>query len=158
MGRSKPVSKPLQDDVVRNRIRGAGMRCTPARVAVLHHLETAPGPLTHAEVSESLHHLGFDRATIYRNLTELTEAGLASRVELGDHVWRFEAKRAGGGHKGDDHPHFVCTTCGEVSCLDDVVVAITPRPGVGKRAKREPGGRIGAVTEILLKGRCEQCD
>jgi Fur family ferric uptake transcriptional regulator len=158
MGRSKPVSKPLQDDAVRNRIRGAGMRCTPARVAVLHHLETAPGPLTHAEVSESLHHLGFDRATIYRNLTELTEAGLASRVELGDHVWRFEAKRAGGGHKGDDHPHFVCTTCGEVSCLDDVEVAITPRPGVGKRAKREPGGRIGSVTEVLLKGRCEQCE
>lgn len=143
---------------MRNRIRGAGMRCTPARVAVLHHLETAPGPLTHAEVSESLHHLGFDRATIYRNLTELTEAGLASRVELGDHVWRFEAKRAGGGHKGDDHPHFVCTTCGEVSCLDDVEVAITPRPGAGKRAKRETGGRIGSVTEVLLKGRCEQCE
>jgi Fur family ferric uptake transcriptional regulator len=127
-------------------------------VAVLHHLETAPGPLTHAEVSESLHHLGFDRATIYRNLTELTEAGLASRVELGDHVWRFEAKRAGGGHKGDDHPHFVCTTCGEVSCLDEVQVAITPRPGAGKRAKRETGGRIGSVTEVLLKGRCEQCE
>ena len=143
---------------MRNRIRGAGMRCTPARVAVLHHLETAPGPLTHAEVSESLHHLGFDRATIYRNLTELTEAGLASRVELGDHVWRFEAKRAGGGHKGDDHPHFVCTTCGEVSCLDEVQVAITPRPGAGKRAKRETGGRIGSVTEVLLKGRCEQCE
>jgi len=60
----------------------------------MHHLETALGPLTHAEVSEALHHLGFDRATIYRNLTELTEAALASRVELGDHVWRFEAKRA----------------------------------------------------------------
>jgi Fur family ferric uptake transcriptional regulator len=158
MGRGKPVSKPLQNDAVRDRIRGAGLRCTPARVAVLHHLETAPGPLTHAEVSDSLHHLGFDRATIYRNLTELTEAGLAFRVELGDHVWRFEAKRAGGGHKGDDHPHFVCTTCGEVSCLDDVEVAITPRPGAGKRAKRETSGRIGSVTEVLLKGRCEQCE
>jgi len=153
MGRGKP----LQDGAVRDRIRGAGLRCTPARVAVLHHLEMATGPLTHAEVAESLHHLGFDRATIYRNLTELTEAGLASRVELGDHVWRFEAKRAGGGHKGDDHPHFVCTTCGEVSCLDDVQVAITPRSAAGKGTKRT-SGRIGSVTEVLLKGRCEQCD
>ena len=150
--------KPLIDGAVRDRIRGAGLRCTTARVAVMHHLETATGPLTHAEVSEALSHLGFDRATIYRNLTELTEAGLASRVELGDHVWRFEAKRAGGGHKGDDHPHFVCTTCGEVSCLDDVQVAITPRPAEGKRSKRVARSRIGSVTEVLLKGRCEQCE
>jgi Fur family transcriptional regulator, ferric uptake regulator len=159
MGRGQPTA----DDAVRDRIRGAGLRCTAARVAVLQHLETASGPLTHAEVSEALHHLGFDRATIYRNLTELTEAQLAARVELGDHVWRFEAKRAGGGHKGDDHPHFVCTTCGEVSCLDDVQVAITPRPAGGDRRstagkKSFGGGRIGSVTEILLKGRCEQCD
>jgi Fur family ferric uptake transcriptional regulator len=162
MGRGKPDTA----DAVKDRIRGAGLRCTAARVAVLQHLETAPGPLTHAEVSEALHHLGFDRATIYRNLTELTEAKLAARVELGDHVWRFEAKRAGGGHKGDDHPHFVCTTCGEVSCLDDVQVAITPRSAAGKsapgtrKAGRSPAasGRIGSVTEILLKGRCEQCD
>ncbi|MFM8415045.1 MAG: Fur family transcriptional regulator [Planctomycetota bacterium] len=154
MGRGKPPS----DEAVRDRIRGAGLRCTSARVAVMQHLETATGPLTHAEVSEALSHLGFDRATIYRNLTELTEAALAARVELGDHVWRFEAKRAGGGHKGDDHPHFVCTTCGEVSCLDDVQVAITPRPGDGKAAKKPAGGRIGSVTEVLLKGRCEQCE
>jgi Fur family ferric uptake transcriptional regulator len=149
------------DDIeaVQARIRGVGLRCTAARVAVLQYLISATGPLTHAEVSEAVGpSKGFDRATIYRNLTELTEAGLASRVELGDHVWRFEAKRAGGGHKGDDHPHFVCTTCGEVSCLDDVQVAITPRPGAGKRAKRETGGRIGSVTEVLLKGRCEQCE
>jgi Fur family transcriptional regulator, ferric uptake regulator len=157
--------KSTVNDVVRDRIRRAGLRCTAARLAVLQHLETAPGPLTHAEVSEALDHLGFDRATIYRNLTELTEAKLAARVELGDHVWRFEAKRAGGGHKGDDHPHFVCTTCGEVSCLDDVQVAITPRPVVGKSGDTKKDGRsatargrIGSVTEILLKGRCEQCE
>jgi Fur family ferric uptake transcriptional regulator len=153
MGRGHPTA----DDAVRDRIRGAGLRCTAARVAVLQHLETATGPLTHAEVSAALHHLGFDRATIYRNLTELTEAKLAARVELGDHVWRFEAKRAGGGHRGDDHPHFVCTTCGEVSCLEEVQVAITPRPAGGGR-KPTGGGRIGSVTEILLKGRCEHCE
>jgi Fur family transcriptional regulator, ferric uptake regulator len=150
--------KPTSDQAVQDRIRGAGLRCTKARAAVMHLLETAAGPLTHAEVSESLSHLGFDRATIYRNLTELTDARLVARVELGDHVWRFEAKRAGGGHKGDDHPHFVCTTCGEVSCLDDIQVAFTPRPAEGKAAARPGGDRIGTVTEILLKGRCGQCE
>ena len=143
------------DEDVRRRIRGAGLRCTAARVAVLRHLETAPGPRTNAEVSESLDSLGFDRATIYRNLTELTEAKLLARVELGDRVWRFEATGSGGSHHDDDHPHLVCTTCGEVSCLDDIKVAIQPR-SAGKAGHRERQG-IGSVTEILLKGHCEQC-
>ena len=144
------------DEAIRRRIRGVGLRCTPARTAVLRHLETAIGPRTHAEVSEALDHHGYDRATIYRNLTELTEAKLVSRVELGDHVWRFEATATGGGHHGGDHPHFLCTTCGEVSCLDDVQVAIRPKTSAGKGSRGERQG-IGSVTEILLKGHCEQC-
>ena len=155
-------------------VRGAGLRCTTARLAVLEHLLAATGPQTHAEVSESLDHRGFDRATIYRNLTELTEAKLVTRVDLGDHVWRFEAKRHAGGEShghGGDHPHFVCTSCGEVSCLDDVQVAITQRPGAARPAAggnadtkagkktSTAGGRRGipAVTEVLLKGTCGNC-
>jgi Fur family ferric uptake transcriptional regulator len=166
------VSTPESEssDAVESLIRGAGLRCTAARLAVLQHMLTAPGPKTHAEVSAALDHRGFDRATIYRNLTELTEAKLVTRVDLGDHVWRFEVKRHehGSGH-GGDHPHFVCTSCGEVSCLDDVNVAITQRPDVvggaagGKAgtksssaARKRPG--IPAVTEVLLKGTCENCE
>ncbi len=139
---------------------------------------TAPGPQTHAEVSAALDHRGFDRATIYRNLTELTEAKLVTRVDLGDHVWRFEAKRHGGGDghgHGGDHPHFVCTSCGEVSCLDDVNVAITQRPGAdapaamaggtaGTKARKKSSPTAGkrqgipAVTEVLLKGTCGNCE
>ena len=132
---------------------------------------SATGPLTHAEVSEAVGPVkGFDRATIYRNLTELTEAGLVSRVELGDHVWRFELKRAGRSHaKGEDHPHFLCTSCGEVSCLDDVDIAITPKPGLSQSAGGAKPGRgkaakgtaqpqaIRSVQEVLLKGQCGKC-
>lgn len=158
-------------------VRGAGLRCTAARLAVLEHLLTAMGPQTHAEVSQALDHRGFDRATIFRNLTELTEAKLVTRVDLGDHVWRFEARRHGGGDghgHGGDHPHFVCTSCGEVSCLDDVSVAITPLPGARKASRAESsdtaakGGQksaaagrhqfLPAVTEVLLKGTCLNCE
>jgi Fur family ferric uptake transcriptional regulator len=153
--------KHTPGDTARTRIRDAGLRCTAARLAVLEHLAAAAGPRTHAEVWEALADRGFDRATVYRNLTELTEAKLANRVELGDHVWRFEVRRPGH-HGGDgDHPHFVCTTCGEVSCLEDVTVAITPR-NRGRATKARPGARptdpgIHAVTEVLLKGRCGDC-
>ena len=130
-------------------------------MAVLEHMHAAVGPLSHADVSEALADMGFDRATIYRNLTELTEKKLVSRVELGDHVWRFEIKRTGEhGAAGEDHPHFLCTTCGEISCLDDVRVAITPksRPRTTTSAARGARAtRIHSVTEVLLKGRCESC-
>jgi len=154
-------AKPPSTKSIEDRIRGVGLRCTRARVAVLGQLLRATGPLTHAEVVDELADEGYDRATIYRNLTELTEAQLATRVDLGDHFWRFELKRhhAEGG-LGEDHPHFVCTSCGEVSCLDDVKVAITPKPGSDAKAKRPPAGKsagIRAVTEVLLKGQCENC-
>lgn len=149
MARKNP---PL--DAAKAVLRAAGLRCTAARLAVLDHLMRATGPKSHAEVADALSDRGFDRATIYRNLTELTESKLVSRVELGDHVWRFEMKRGhgagkkAGGHDAEDHPHFLCTTCGEVSCLDDVSVAITPKKN----------SVIRSVTEVLLKGRCENCE
>jgi Fur family ferric uptake transcriptional regulator len=149
MARKNP---PL--DAAKAVLRQAGLRCTAARLAVLDHLSRARGPKSHAEVADALSDRGFDRATIYRNLTELTESKLVSRVELGDHVWRFEMKRGQGAgqkaraHDTEDHPHFLCTTCGEVSCLDDVSVDITPKKN----------SVIRAVTEVLLKGRCENCE
>jgi Fur family ferric uptake transcriptional regulator len=147
MARKQP---PL--DAAKARLREAGLRCTAARMAVLDHLMRTAGPKTHAEVAEALSDRGFDRATIYRTLTELTESRLVSRVELGDHVWRFEVKRPhtgkkAGGNDAEHHPHFLCTACGEVSCLDDVSIDISPKKN----------SVIRAVTEVLLKGRCENC-
>lgn len=148
-------------DAVRTVVRDAGLRCTSARLAVLQHLVACGGPRTHAEVATALADRGFDRATIYRNLTELTEARLLTRMELGDHVWRFEVRTSQADRNAEEHPHFICTSCGEVSCLDGVDVAITPKPrsaGTGAGRPRPGGKRIGAVREVLLKGQCPQCE
>jgi Fur family transcriptional regulator, ferric uptake regulator len=147
MSKTNPPSKPLE--WIRLRIRGAGLRSTAARVAVLQELVGATSPLTHAQVAERLASRGFDRATIYRNLVELAEAGLLWRIELGDHVWRFELRRTDNPTDAE-HPHFVCVDCGEVACLPRVNVRITPAPG-------EKQSIIGHVTEVLLKGRCGHC-
>lgn len=148
MKHAKPATALSLGDL-QARIRDAGLRSTAARIAVLQRLERATQPLSHAELAEELVPQGFDRATIYRNLMDLTEAGLVSRSELGDHVWRFEIRRQGHNH-AIEHPHFVCTTCGEVSCLPDVNVDIRPSPGTKRSV-------IGELTEVLLRGRCERC-
>ncbi|MBA2665125.1 MAG: transcriptional repressor [Bradymonadaceae bacterium] len=135
-------------DDLRTMIRDSGLRCTGSRVTVLQRLIAATAPLTHAELAEALVPLGFDQATVYRNLTDLTEAGLLARLDLGDHVWRFEF-RGEELHNDGEHPHFVCTDCGKVSCLPDVNIKITHTASVKSF--------MGEICEIFLKGRCEQC-
>lgn len=131
---------------LRELIRKAGLRATSARLAVMRMLRQASSPLSHAEIAEQLAEQGIDKATIFRNLTDLTECGLASRTELGDHVWRFEAVDPD--HPDDGHPHFVCTVCGTVSCLNDAELEQTTR-----RSARP----VGRVLEVLLRGICRKC-
>lgn len=135
---------------IRTAIRAAGMRSTAPRVSVLERLRRADAPLSHAELTEELLPLGFDRATIYRNLVDLAEAGLVSRVELGDHVWRYEVRSAAPREGEGEHPHFVCNDCGTVSCLPSVSVDIRPAPGSRRSV-------VAEISDVVLKGRCESC-
>ncbi|WP_437229898.1 Fur family transcriptional regulator [Planctomicrobium sp. SH661] len=142
------IRRPTPEEVEQARevLRAAGLRSTPARILVLFELQLATSPLTHADLTERLVPAGFDKTTIFRNLNDLAEANLVRRTELGDHVWRFELK--GSKRHQDDHPHFVCMDCGEVTCLSDVELT---------SASRKRSNEVGQVTEILLKGHCATC-
>lgn len=138
---------PTDTAEIRELIRAAGLRCTTARIAVVQALRATTSPVTHGELAEALVPEGFDKATVYRNLIDLTEAGLVSRSELGDHVWRFELRDSQHAD-GTDHPHFVCVDCGNVTCLPDL--EFTP-------ATKRRTSKAGQVTEILLRGHCTEC-
>lgn len=133
----------------RTMLREARLRATACRLAVLLCLSQSDMPVSHAEVADELVPAGYDKSTIYRSLVEFADAGLAARLDLGDHVWRFEL-RAAGGSQHAEHPHFMCLRCGSVECLADVKVTIAPQKGAAKR-------RVGDVTEVLLKGCCPAC-
>src|SRR5579871_3937132 len=105
----KLISSTSDVATLQELLRGAGLRSTTARIAVLQRLRSARSPLSHAELAGQLTPLGLDKATIFRNLSDLTDAGLLVRTELGDHVWRFEIHDRAHGEKGH-HPHFVCVT------------------------------------------------
>jgi Fur family ferric uptake transcriptional regulator len=147
---SAPTAKTSSVSDLKDRLRKAGLRSTGARIAVMRAMEHASTPMTHQEVSALLETAGFDHATIYRNLTDMTEAGFLSRVDLGDHVWRFELRKGDDDHKGR-HPHFVCVDCGGVSCLPDQSVSVKATSGAPRALKRR-----GVV--IQIQGRCDKCD
>lgn len=132
-------------------LRDAGLRSTAPRLAVLEYLHRVGAPASHGELHDRLSSAGFDRATLYRNLMDLAEAGLVTRTDLGDHVWRFELRSgaAGEGH-ADDHPHFVCTDCGGVSCLPGTSVRISAAKGAPRALERK-------AVKIQLSGLCDAC-
>jgi Fur family transcriptional regulator, ferric uptake regulator len=140
--RASAPTSAIDDD--RALLHRAGMRSTAPRLAVLAHVRAAGRPVSHPEVADALEPRGFDRASLYRNLIDLTERGILSRRDFGGHVWRFDLRDRDPSSHGTDHPHFVCTDCGEVECL----------PGVEVRMPRRFGKRAVAVE---VKGRCTDC-
>lgn len=131
----------------KQRLRDAGLRATQSRMLVLAFLAETRRPVTHGEVVDALEDRGLDRATIYRNLVDLADAGIARRSDFGDHVWRFELAHAD--EPDDSHVHFVCRSCGVVACLPEDTVAIRKGPNI-------PSALLGNV-EINISGVCDTC-
>jgi Fur family transcriptional regulator, ferric uptake regulator len=135
---------------LRDAIRNAGIRATASRIAVLRELRAAAKPISHAEVVEVLDGQPWDRATLYRNLIDLVNAGLARKVELGDRVWRFDGGITRERHDATLHPHFVCTLCGNVECLPEVTISASL---VGKL----PRAVVAREVEVQVRGVCDTC-
>lgn len=127
-----------------------GLRSTGARIAVYRALAQAERPLTHAEVSAQLHEAGFDHATIFRNLNDLANVGVVARTDLGDHVWRFELRGDGAKSHREQHPHFLCTDCGTVTCLAEGAVLL-------RKVRGSPKAFASNNVVVQVQGLCDAC-
>ena len=127
-------------------LRGAGLRVTAARVALLEtvrdgdHLgieEITTG------VRERIGHISLQ--AVYDALHALTAAGLIRRLEPAGSQPRFE------GRVGDNHHHVVCRSCGAVADVDCAVgeaPCLTPSD--------DHGYSIGEA-EVVYWGLCPSC-
>jgi Fur family ferric uptake transcriptional regulator len=127
-------------------LRGAGLRVTAARVALL---ET----VRHGD------HLGIEAITlgvrdrvghislqaVYEALHALTAAGLVRRIEPPGSPARFE------GRVGDNHHHLVCRSCGAVA---DVDCAVGHAPCL--TASDDHGFSIDEA-QVIFWGLCPDC-
>ncbi len=139
-------------DELRAAVRGKGLRATPSRLAVFELLRSTDTPMSHGDVADRLASQAWDRATIYRNLTDLAEAGLVRRTDVGDHVWRFEAVTDE--HAGAAHPHFVCTECNTVQCLPEIELAVS----AAKTTRAKPPRAVKQrQVEVHVRGLCDAC-
>ncbi|WP_062431200.1 Fur family transcriptional regulator [Herbidospora daliensis] len=127
-------------------LRGAGLRVTAARVALL---ETVRGG-NHlgvediaSGVRDRVGHVSLQ--AVYEALHALTAAGLVRRIEPAGSPARFE------GRVGDNHHHVVCRSCGAVA---DVDCAVGEVPCL---TASETHGFTIDEAEVIYWGRCPSC-
>jgi Fur family peroxide stress response transcriptional regulator len=134
----------MDAEAIKQSLEDSGLRCTPQRYAVTAFLMEHSGHPTAAEIFEGVNRLDprSSRATIYKSLRDLVEAGLVREVAVEGRAARFDAKST-------RHHHFICDRCGNVEDMEWYEV---PRPASGSLGKR-----ILRECELIVRGLCTKC-
>jgi Fe2+ or Zn2+ uptake regulation protein len=127
-------------------LRGAGLRVTRPRMAVLTAVHAHPHAETDALIQAARRQLpDVSHQAVYDVLRALTETGLVRRIQPAGSVARYEAR------VGDNHHHVVCRSCGAVA---DVDCAVGEVPCL--TAAEDHGFAIDEA-EVIYWGRCPAC-
>jgi Fur family ferric uptake transcriptional regulator len=129
------------------RLSAAGERVTRQRLLVANALAAAGRQLTAEQLYRSLRRRerGIGRATVFRTLETLVDAGVARRLELDGHVYAYVACLPA------HHHHIACTRCGRVEEIDEAYV--TP---LTERLADDLGFEIDDA-RLDFYGRCATC-
>jgi len=130
-----------------NALRSRGLRVSAARRLVLEALWLADGPVTAEDIARGL---GgrlpvSDRASTYRNLATLEEAGLVRHLHAGHGAGRWE-------HTGRPaRAYAACDACG-------VLTALSPE-AAGRLAEAVLAacGHEASLSHFPVVGRCPRC-
>jgi len=127
-------------------LRGAGLRVTAARVALLETVREGDHLGVEAITSGVRGRVGhISVQAVYDALHALTAAGLLRRIEPADSPARFERR------VGDNHHHAVCRSCGAVADVDCAV---------GQAPCLTPSDHHGFAideAEVIYWGLCPDC-
>lgn len=127
-------------------LRGAGLRATAVRLAVLGALLHRPHAGTETVLRCVRAELGtVSTQAVYNVLAALVQAGLVRRIEPAGSVALYELR------VGDNHHHVVCRRCGAVV---DVDCAVGRRPCL---TPLETHGYLLDEAEVTYWGICPSC-
>lgn len=137
----------MADTVVRSALQRSGLRLTPQRLAIAGVLARAEKDASVQELHDRVHrqHPYIGRATVFRALDMLVEAGLAQRLERPGHVSTYVWCQPG------HHHHLICSSCRTVEDLDEK--AVLP---MAETIARERGFRVDHA-RLDFYGQCQSC-
>lgn len=121
---------------------------TGSRKKILELFLDSRGALAHADIEKRTNEK-FDRVTVYRTLQVFLEKCIIHNIPTSDNSIRYALCQSdcSGGHHHDNHVHFVCGTCGNTSCLEDVTVQLV----------KLPEGFAASDYQMVVRGTCKEC-
>lgn len=126
-------------------LQNHNLRSTSCRQGILEILGKTNGALSENEI-KSLLEAHYDRTTIYRSFKTLVENHLIHKIVVDNLVVKYALNLKP--ESTHDHVHFYCNECEKLVCIDS--------------AEREtivlPSGFKADETEIIVKGKCENCN
>jgi Fur family transcriptional regulator, ferric uptake regulator len=135
---------------VAERLRGAGQRYTGQRRRLVEILAVARMPLSIPDIMRGRR--GLPQSSVYRNLSDLVDAGVVRRIVTEEDFGRYELAEDLTGH----HHHVMCSRCGttrDVTLPADVERTLDRTlDGVARRA-----GFAGVSHRLDLVGLCDDC-
>ncbi|HWC08955.1 MAG TPA: Fur family transcriptional regulator [Solirubrobacterales bacterium] len=127
-------------------LRGADLRVTRPRMAVLTAVQEHPHADTNTIIDTAREELGeVSTQAVYDVLRALTEAGLVRRIEPAGSLARYESRT------GDNHHHVVCRSCGAIADVD-CATGMTPC-----LTASNSNGFVVDEAEVTFWGLCPDC-
>lgn len=141
---STNIDKRIAELLKRN-----SLSITDSRKKILHLFLEQTGALAHGDIEKRAGEK-FDRVTVYRTLQTFVDKGIVHTIPTADNSIRYALCKdeCSEGHHHDHHVHFVCSTCNNTYCLDDVV---TPEIKL-------PKGYSAEQVEVVVEGTCKNCN
>jgi Fur family ferric uptake transcriptional regulator len=146
MHRHIPIDEGQRADAL---LRKNNLSVTDSRKKIIQLFLEHAGALAHGDIEKKAAEK-FDRVTIYRTLQTFVDKGIIHVIPTADNAIRYALCKddCSGGDHHDHHIHFVCTTCNNTYCLDDVV---TPDIRLPKDYKAQH-------VEVVVEGICKNCN
>ncbi|MEO8198069.1 MAG: Fur family transcriptional regulator [Thermoanaerobaculia bacterium] len=138
----------LEEEQFLEYLRSRGLRATAERRALIREIFAQHGHIDADSILAAVHRRGLtiSRATVYRNLELMVQAGLAHKVRLSGRSYLYEHL-----HSGQRHDHMACRCCGRM--VEFVSPGITALLGEICRAH----GFEGRQNQLQILGICRSC-
>jgi Fur family ferric uptake transcriptional regulator len=136
------------DSTIDNILKRNHLSVTDSRKRILGLFLQQSGAFSHGDIEKKVGE-EFDRVTIYRTLQTFVDKGIIHNIPTADNFVQYALCRdnCSEGHHADHHVHFICESCGNTICMEDITV-----PEVNL-----PKGFSLSKAEMLINGICKDC-